>query len=195
VRREDIAFLPVFVKQQRYVGGTVRVIFNGRDLGRNAVFISLEINNAVFVLASAAPVPDGNLALVVASRILFNMNRQAFFRLGFGDFRKIQYRHLSSGRGGGSKSLYAHNINLLLYALENLYFLASRRQRNNGFLAPDGLTRQITPTLAFLRMGVHGVYAVDLRSLKHFFDRFFYLHLCGFGMNVKRITPFFHKAH
>src|SRR5438128_523171 len=53
-RRDDVAALAVGVAHQGDVGAAVRIVFDGLDLGRDAVLVALEINHAVSVLVPAA---------------------------------------------------------------------------------------------------------------------------------------------
>ena len=56
VRSEDVALLTVGVVQQGNTAGTVRVVLNGRDLGRHAVLVALEVDDAVLLLVSTTTV-------------------------------------------------------------------------------------------------------------------------------------------
>jgi len=52
------------------VGGTVRVVFDAFDLGRDAVLVAHEVDDAVVVLGTAATMTDRDVAVVVAAGLL-----------------------------------------------------------------------------------------------------------------------------
>src|SRR5260370_481609 len=64
---QDVALLAVSVVQERQTGRAVRVVFNRRDLRRNALFLTAEIDGAVMLLVAAAAMPDCDVAMGVAS--------------------------------------------------------------------------------------------------------------------------------
>src|SRR5262249_61933511 len=67
LRPEDVALLAVRVVQEREAGRAVRVVLDGRHLGRDVRLVAAEIHEAVAALVAAAPEPDGRVALAVAS--------------------------------------------------------------------------------------------------------------------------------
>src|SRR6516225_6928549 len=69
-RSDDVAALAVGVADQRDVGGAVRVVLDGLDLGRDAVLVAHEVDDAVVVLVTTALVTDRDVAVVVAAGIL-----------------------------------------------------------------------------------------------------------------------------
>ena len=54
----------------RDVGGAVRVVFDAFDLGRDAVLVAHEVDNAVVVLGTAATMTDRDVTVVVAAGLL-----------------------------------------------------------------------------------------------------------------------------
>ena len=67
LRGEDVALLAVEVVQQGDATGAVRVVLDGRDLGRHAVLVPLEVDDAVLLLVAATTVTGGLAAVVVAA--------------------------------------------------------------------------------------------------------------------------------
>ncbi len=56
--------------QQRDVGGAVRVVFDVRDLGVDAVLaVATEVDHAVRTLVATALVPDGDSTVRVAAAL------------------------------------------------------------------------------------------------------------------------------
>ena len=75
---EDVGLLTVCVADQCDVGAAVRIVLDADDRCRDAVLISLEIDDSVFSVCAAAVMTDGDLALVVASRILLQDDQSDF---------------------------------------------------------------------------------------------------------------------
>src|SRR5690606_14538754 len=67
-RRDDVATLAVGIAQQCDMRGTVRVVLQALDLGRDAVLVATEIHDAVMLLVTAATMANGDVAVVVAAR-------------------------------------------------------------------------------------------------------------------------------
>jgi predicted SpoU family rRNA methylase len=59
--------LAVGVAQQRDVRGTVRVVFDTLDLGRNAILVATEVDNTVVLLVTTADVTGGDVTVVVTA--------------------------------------------------------------------------------------------------------------------------------
>src|SRR5258706_5296083 len=90
---QNVALLAVSIVQERQTGRTVRVVFNRRNLRRNALFLTAEIDGAVLLLVAAAAMPDGDLAMGVASaRALLRLD-QRFFRGLLGDLPLVEHGH------------------------------------------------------------------------------------------------------
>ena len=75
--RDDVAALAVGVAEQRDVGAAVRVVLEPLDLGRNAVLVALEVDQAVVLLVAAALMARGDAAVVVAAGALRSASRSA----------------------------------------------------------------------------------------------------------------------
>ena len=66
-----VAALAIGVDHQRDVRGTVRIVFDTLDLGRDAVLVvAHEIDHAVVVTVTAALVAHGDVTIVVAAGLL-----------------------------------------------------------------------------------------------------------------------------
>src|SRR6185503_5082444 len=74
-RRDHVAALAVGVEQQRDVRAAVRVVLEALDLGRDAVLVAAEIDQAQVMLVAAALVTRRHATVVVAAAA-------ALFRLG-----------------------------------------------------------------------------------------------------------------
>src|SRR6476661_3137234 len=77
LRGDDVSTCAVGVAQQRDVRGTVRVVFDTLDLGRNAVLaVALEVHDTVVLLVTAADVAGRDVTVVVtASGLRFLLNQ------------------------------------------------------------------------------------------------------------------------
>ena len=67
IRSNNIPFLSICVKQQSDTGRTVRIVFNGFHYSWNTVFLSLEINQTIFLFMTAAHVTHCHLAGIVTA--------------------------------------------------------------------------------------------------------------------------------
>src|SRR5690606_27467646 len=65
--RDDVATLTVSVLQQRNVRGTVRVVFDALDDGRDAILVATKINQTVVLLVSTTDVTSGDATVVVTA--------------------------------------------------------------------------------------------------------------------------------
>src|SRR5262245_74524 len=89
-RRDDVALLAVDVVQQRDPSRPVRVVLDVRDLGRHAVLVgSAEVDDAVRALVTAALVPGGDPALVVAAALLGQRTHQTLLGRTPGDLAEV----------------------------------------------------------------------------------------------------------
>src|SRR5918995_3570683 len=98
--RQHVALLAVDVEEQRDPGRAVRVVLDGRDLGRHAGLVPLEVDEAVEPLIPAAAMPRRDPAAVVATGVLLQRLDQAFFRLLLGDLLERADTHRAARRGG-----------------------------------------------------------------------------------------------
>src|SRR5882724_10550417 len=106
---QNVAFLAVRVVQERQTGRAVRVVFNGRNLRRNPLLLTPEIDGAVLLLVAAAAMPDGDLAMRVASaRALLRLD-QRFFRRLLGDFALVEHGHEAPRCCVRIKTFQCHN--------------------------------------------------------------------------------------
>ena len=136
--REDISLFAVGINEQRDIGTAVGVILDAFDLCGNIVFISLEIDDAVFSSVAAADMAHGDLARIVAAAALAHIFDEASFRLGFRDLFVGMHRHETARRGCRFISLDCHFPNSsdklrLRQRAEILDRLAVRFQLNDGF--------------------------------------------------------------
>src|ERR1700730_9037651 len=107
---QDVALLAVGVMQERQTRRAVRVIFNCRNLRRNAFLLTAEIDCAVLLLVTAAAMPDGDLTMRVASaRALLRLDER-FFRRLLGDFALIEHGHEAPRCCIWIKAFQCHNV-------------------------------------------------------------------------------------
>src|SRR5690606_27166017 len=66
-RSDNVATLAVGIAHQGDMRGTVGVVFEALDLGRDAVLVATEINQAVMLLMAAATMAHSDVAIVVAA--------------------------------------------------------------------------------------------------------------------------------
>ena len=79
-RSQDIALFTVSIVDQGDKASTVRIIFNRSHFSGNAVFGTLEINNAVFSLVSAASMANGDTAMSVTAAGFFQIHQQDVYK-------------------------------------------------------------------------------------------------------------------
>src|SRR4029079_15967067 len=100
-RGDDVALLGVRVVQQRDPRGAVGVVLDVGDLRRDAVLVvTTEVDDPVGPLVTAALVPGGDPALVVAAALLGQRTRQRLLRGGPGDLDEAGDRPAATARGG-----------------------------------------------------------------------------------------------
>src|SRR4051812_49369661 len=101
LRRDDVALLAVGVVEQRDPCGPVGVVLDVRDLGRDAVLVvAPEVDDPVGALVTAALVPRGDPALVVAATLAGQRLGQGLLGRGAGDLDEVGDRGAATARGG-----------------------------------------------------------------------------------------------
>src|SRR4051812_8371355 len=114
LRGDDVALLPVGVVQQRDPGGAVRVVLDVRDLGRYAVLVvATEVDDAVGALVTAALVPGGDPALVVAAALLRERAHQRLLRRRPRHLDEVGDRRAAAARCGRLVLTDAHEFSVL----------------------------------------------------------------------------------
>ena len=108
VGSDDVALLAVGINQKSDVGAAVGVVFNGRNLGGDAVLVALEVDDAVLSARRAAAEADGDLAVDVASAGGALIFKQRLLRRGAGDFLVSGNRHEAAARRGRLIELDSH---------------------------------------------------------------------------------------
>ena len=82
-RSDDVTLLTVCVVQQCDAGGTVRVVLDVSDLGRHAVLVpTLEVDETVLALVTAAAMTGGHTAVGVTTASLAELANQRLLRRG-----------------------------------------------------------------------------------------------------------------
>src|SRR4051794_26577269 len=137
VRPQDVALLAVGIVQQRDARRAVGIVLDGRHLGRDAVLVPLEVDDAVALLVTAAPPPRRELARVVApaARVLA-LGQGLLWRIP-GELLEREVRLEPARRVDRLPLLRRH----LLHPLEELDRLFTLREAHVGLLpigtAPD----------------------------------------------------------
>src|SRR5690606_30168616 len=67
---DDVAALAVGIHHQGDVGRAVRVVLDALHLAGDPVLVAAEVHHAVVVLVATAPLPGGDVAVVVAAGLL-----------------------------------------------------------------------------------------------------------------------------
>src|SRR5439155_5025234 len=99
-RGDDVALLAVGVMDERDARRPVRVVLDGRDLARDLLLVSPEVDDPVGLLVAAPPVPDGEPADVVPAAGALLAAGQRLERSLRGDVVKRRHRHeAAAGRG------------------------------------------------------------------------------------------------
>ena len=113
--RDDVALLAVGVVQQRDPRRAVRVVLDVRDLGRHAVLVvATEVDDAVGALVTAALVPGGDPALVVAAALLGQRAHQRLLRRRPRDLDEVGDRRAATARGGRLVLADSHEFSVLV---------------------------------------------------------------------------------
>jgi hypothetical protein len=79
----------------------VRVVLDALDLGRDAVLVAHEVDHAVVVLVAAALVAHGDVAVVVAARVLELRLEQRRLGLALVQVLVHHLHHGTAARRGG----------------------------------------------------------------------------------------------
>ena len=86
---QDVGLGAVDVVEQGDVRGAVRVVLDGRDLGRHVVLLALEVDLAVLALNAATLVTGGDAAVVVAAGLLGQGLEEGLLGLVGSDLREV----------------------------------------------------------------------------------------------------------
>src|SRR4051794_38161639 len=113
VGRQDVGLFAVLVLDQRDVAGTVRVVLQRLDAGGYAVLLPLEVDDPVQPLVPAAPVLDGDHAVVVTTVGAALADRERLLRLELGQ-RGLVVQHRSGAPAGGGRvvKLDRHDVSV-----------------------------------------------------------------------------------
>ena len=106
---EDVGLFTIGILEQGDASRAVRIIFDGEDFGGDSLFLALEIYQPVFSLMSAAAVPHGEPAVVVAAARPLPYRSKRLFRLVLGNLGEVRKR-LEAIRGSErSEILESHD--------------------------------------------------------------------------------------
>src|SRR5512141_566409 len=100
VGEEHVALLTVPVVEQADPGRPVGVVLDGREAGRHAGLVALEVDPPVVGLLAAAAVAHGEPARVVAARAALHRLEERLVRLVGGDLLERRAGHPPATRGG-----------------------------------------------------------------------------------------------
>ena len=107
---QDVALLAVLILHQSNESGAVGIVFDGLDFGGHANLVTLEIDDTVLNLVTAAMMTDGDTAIAVAASGLLQRLQQALLRLDLAQTTIIDNRHVTTGGSRGLKALDRHYV-------------------------------------------------------------------------------------
>jgi hypothetical protein len=87
-RGQNITFFPISIGEESDAGRPVGVVFNRDDPGGYTFFLPSEIDYSIEPLMAAPSGPDGDVAVVVATRLLGQRDDQRFFGSALRDLIK-----------------------------------------------------------------------------------------------------------
>ena len=105
---KDIAFFTVGIVQQRDASGTVRVVLDMGDSGRDIELVALEVDDTIQALHATAATAAGDTTMVVTTSLFGETFRKGFLRRGSGDFLKVGNRLEATARRGGFQLAHSH---------------------------------------------------------------------------------------
>ena len=112
---DDVTLLAVGVVQQRDASGTVRVVLDVSDLGRHAVLVpTLEVDETVLALVTAATMTGGHTAVRVTTASLAEFANQRLLRRGARKLGEVRDGRVTTARGRRLINADSHNIVLPL---------------------------------------------------------------------------------
>ena len=108
VRCEDVALFAICIVQKRNACAAVRIVLDRRDAGGDPVLRTLEVDDAIEPLVTAAAMTYGQFALLVAPARLCQANGEGLLRLVRCDLIEGRDRHEASAGRIRLKTLYCH---------------------------------------------------------------------------------------
>lgn len=94
----DVFLFAVSIEQQRDICGTVGIVFQRVDLGRNAVFAAMEVDEPEQALVAAAAETTGDTTSVISAAGSSLADGKTFFRSDVRQFGIIRDCHIPSAR-------------------------------------------------------------------------------------------------
>ena len=176
---DDVTLFTVNIGQKGDTGSTVGIVFDMGNSGFDALLLTLEINDAVETLMSAAAAAHGLMAHVVAAGLSGQTTDKGPFRRRPGDFRKIGNRLGTTTSRSRFKLANSHDLrslevfDLVICAQGYIRFLVTG-------LGADGLTL----THAVTGSNADNVH-VEHGHIEGGFDGFLHFELVGLGVNKK----------
>ena len=89
---EDVGLGAIDIVEKRDASGAVRVVLDGRDLGRHVVLQTLEVDATIHALVAAALVTDGDAAVVVTATLLAQRLSERLLGLRGGNLGEVRDR-------------------------------------------------------------------------------------------------------
>jgi hypothetical protein len=90
---QDVALLPIRIVKQSDARRAVGVVLDLGDLGRHAVLVTLEVDDPIPALVTAALVASGDTTIVVAATLALERSHERAFGLGPREVVKRLRRH------------------------------------------------------------------------------------------------------
>src|SRR5919202_991716 len=110
IGRRDVALLAIFIEQQRDARRAVGVVLDGRHTGRHAVFVALEVDEAVQALVPAAAVAGRYASLVVAAGLRLEGTQERLVWLSRRDVIERHHGHAAAAGRGGLVPFNSHSL-------------------------------------------------------------------------------------
>jgi len=98
LRRKDVSLLAIHVVEQRDSAGSVRIVFDRRDLGLDTVFVSLEVDDSIAGLVTTASVERGDATSAISTARLGLGSQERALWLALGDLTVRRRDHMASAR-------------------------------------------------------------------------------------------------
>ncbi|KMJ52692.1 hypothetical protein ACG97_12530 [Vogesella sp. EB] len=109
-RGNDVATLTIRVAQQRDVGCTVWIVFDTLNLGRNRVFVTTEIDDAILFLVTTTHVTGSDVAVVVTATGRVFLLNQCGVRAAF---VQVRVYHLDNSTATSRRRFYFYQSHSL----------------------------------------------------------------------------------
>ena len=109
-RSDDVTFFAVNIVDQSDTSVTVRIVFNGSNLSRNAVFGTLEINDTILFFMTAALMTNSHFTGIITACMFTKFFNKRAVRLVSRNLFEGRHSNKASGRRIRIKAFNSHLI-------------------------------------------------------------------------------------